>query len=234
MFIKVIIILILLSVNNVSADSEKFLVPVRQFFEKSGYVVNWIPESQEVEVLNSSNDIIFKLGEGENKIPITYINGKTYFEKEHFQFDSFDSNLEKNNIIQLVDDESKIKDVGDIIADFIYVKNGIIKSFHQELSKDKNTIILFWARWCPNCNEVINLLSKNSEFSDYEVITINIDEEPQFSDDYIVFNDINEEIFLSFSGEYIPTAYIVNIDKEVVKIIIGGEKIVSFLSHLEK
>ncbi len=77
-------------------------------------------------------------------------------------------------------EEQKMK-VGTSVADFIIDDiNGNQITF-TEMLKDRN-IVLFWASWCPHCNELLNRLKpwqQQSKYSDIEIFAISLDSEKE-------------------------------------------------------
>ena len=62
---------------------------------------------------------------------------------------------------------------GSRVPNFIYVKDNEIHDLYDILDKNNKTIIIFWASWCPNCDEVINYL-ENHNIKDMSLSLIHI------------------------------------------------------------
>nr|WP_273497597.1 redoxin family protein [Peptoniphilus rhinitidis] len=89
---------------------------------------------------------------------------------------------------------------GSRVPNFIYVKDNEIHDLYDILDKNNKTIIIFWASWCPNCDEVINYLENHNikDMSNINIITISIDSIPQKSNHFIIMNDPKKETFKAF------------------------------------
>ncbi|MFA5059609.1 MAG: TlpA disulfide reductase family protein [Candidatus Omnitrophota bacterium] len=85
----------------------------------------------------------------------------------------------------------------------------------------KNSIIFFWATWCPHCREALAELSAQKaeiEQKGIKVILVDMGEEKEVVQEYAARNKVNYEIFLdvdsSLSDSYsivgVPTFIFVN------------------------
>lgn len=229
----------LINITNIFADTvvneNKVIIPVRRFFERSGYSVIWSDETKEVDILNDKSNSILTFGKENSKKPMTILDNKAYFYLDDFKNIEVNSKLEDRQEIMYIDENIKANKIDDTVPNFVFIEKGEIKDFYSLLHENQKTIVLFWASWCPNCNEVINLLENEyKKYSDLttNIVTINIDDEPQFFKEFPVKNDITKEVFKNFGGQYIPTAYIVS-DKRIESVAIGGEEVLGVFKGIE-
>ena len=142
--------------------------------------------------------------------------------------------MDLNREIQIAYKDNRFLNLkkGSIVPNFIYVKDNEIHDFYNILDKNKKTILIFWASWCPNCDEVINYLENHNirDTSNTNIITISIDSIPQKSNHFIVMNDPNKETFKAFNGKYVPTAYVIS-NNDIEDIIVGSDDILGFFNN---
>lgn len=121
---------------------------------------------------------------------------------------------------------------GSRVPNFIYVKDNEIHDLYDILDKNNKTIIIFWASWCPNCDEVINYLENHNikDMSNIKIITISIDSIPQKSNHFIAMNDPKKETFKAFNGNYVPTAFVIS-NNDIENIIVGSDDILGFFNN---
>ncbi|WP_277250895.1 hypothetical protein [Peptoniphilus vaginalis] len=109
--------------------------------------------------------------------------------------------MDLNREIQIAYKDNRFLNLkkGSIVPNFIYVKDNEIHDFYNILDKNKKTILIFWASWCPNYDEVINYLENHNirDTSNTNIITISIDSIPQKSNHFIVMNDPKKRNFQS-------------------------------------
>ncbi len=102
------------------------------------------------------------------------------------------------------------------------------------ISRNKITLINFWATWCGPCvKEIPDLIKIKEEFSeqDFEIIGVSIDRAispvVEFSKNvginYIVIHDPEAKLLEAFGGSVgIPTTYLVDKDGKIVRKYIGA------------
>ncbi|MDU1954150.1 MAG: stalk domain-containing protein [Peptoniphilus lacydonensis] len=182
--------------------NREVLVPVRDFFEKSGYEVKWNAKTKDVYIIDEKENVIFVFGKETSKNNIILLGNKAYFNLKDLKKSKFISNMDLNREIQIAykDERDLNLKKGSRVPNFIYVKDNEIHDLYDILDKNNKTIIIFWASWCPNCDEVINYLENHNikDMSNIKIITISIDSIPQKSNHFIAMNDPKKETFKAF------------------------------------
>ncbi|MDU3751181.1 MAG: stalk domain-containing protein, partial [Peptoniphilus rhinitidis] len=64
---------------NDTINNKEVLVPVRDFFEKSGYEVRWNAKTKDVYIIDEKENVIFVFGKETSKNNIILLGNKAYF-----------------------------------------------------------------------------------------------------------------------------------------------------------
>ncbi|WP_423806505.1 stalk domain-containing protein [Peptoniphilus vaginalis] len=60
-------------------NNKDVLVPIRDFFEKSGYEVRWNAKTKDVYILDEKENVIFVFGKENSKNNFVLLDNKSYF-----------------------------------------------------------------------------------------------------------------------------------------------------------
>ena len=214
------------------------LIPIRILFEVNNYNVSWQNETKKILIFDKTNVPKWSFSLVDNK---EYIDSDTTFvlldEVSYISintlrnFDLANGLQSKKEVIQTYQQDSSNVKIGSLAPNFIFSKDYEINDLYSLIEKDKKNILIFWASWCPQCKNSIEFLnSGNLDKDRINIITISIDDHEQKNNNFLVFHDFSEEVFNSFNGRYIPTAYIIGSDNKIIDVKIGGKEVYNMLS----
>ncbi len=104
------------------------------------------------------------------------------------------------------------------------------------LQKDmagRDTLIVFWATWCPSCEEELKILDKAyREYGEkgFNLLTINVYDDPDMVRRYVERRDLSFPVLLDTEGKVaeryqvyaIPIGYLLDGDGRIRKRFVGG------------
>ncbi|QQD85433.1 redoxin domain-containing protein [Jeotgalicoccus sp. ATCC 8456] len=126
-------------------------------------------------------------------------------------------------------DGSQTVNVGDEAVDFKLETLDGDEIQLSQLTDEKGVILNFWGTWCKPCREEMPDMNQvyNEGHEDYEIIAINVSENPQqisqfisgLSEDldYPIALDPNRSVTKAYNIGPLPTTIAINKDGEVVK-----------------
>lgn len=186
-----------------------------------------------------------------------YLVTTVYSTRKHLSFlkdyygrlgDSFKNTPAGKYLLRKIDRLIETVSVGDAIGDFSLVDiNGNIKT-KKNLSKQKYTLIDFWASWCKPCIEEFPILKNaDSLYRDlgFSIVSISIDRERinwtnslkinQLRWDQFIENDLDPNRLSKRLGiKSIPSNFLVDEDFRIVAINLRGEQLILKLEELLK
>lgn len=218
-------------------DTGNDLIPIRLLFELNDYQVLWENESKRVLIADKDNIIkcIFSryTNSSDNSLEMEYIlfDEVAHVSMKGLKDHGFDRYLRiENMLISAYPEVDNGTNVGSIAPNFIFAINREIMDLHSFGDKEKNTILLFWASWCPQCSSSMELLNlKGVDESKTKIIGISIDDCKQNDGNIINLYDFSREVFHSYNVEYVPTAYVISGENRVIDIKVGGREVYNLL-----
>ena len=89
--------------------------------------------------------------------------------------------------------------IGKQAPDFTLKNLSRVDVNYKKLAKDKNSILFFWATWCPHCRQALKEFNgRKDEFQrkNIEMILVDVGEEPQKVEHHVERNHINFDVLL--------------------------------------
>ena len=117
---------------------------------------------------------------------------------------------------------------GPIIAPHFELKDLNGNTVSSDSLKGKPTLVVFWATWCPTCNEELPTFNALKD-KGIQVVAIALNESSQAVKDYLADHPLNYKVLMSdqqveldFGGiRFLPTAFLIDSNWEILGKLFG-------------
>ncbi len=199
------------------------IISIKQFYESNNCRVVW-------NSLDKSADVYFK-----DKLLKKYkIDNKNSFIKEGVSYTRID-NLDNSVLTNKVSAVYPIYSIKESkkYPNLLLIRDGEMTKFSDKAKTNSIDVVIFWANWCHNCDDVLSFLgNKYIEKDNINLITICIDDMELKAEGFPIFRDGKSIVFDSYKAKYVPSMYVNDKSQGIQLEKVGKDEILEYLKTI--